>query len=291
MHFTYASPDSTNLEQGDLLRRTPEIDSLLETVHPHYHQKTDYRYLLVLTQTCDLVRRAGEVCKTRYISLAAVRPLEVVIGRELSKHQRSSVERKGNFCDEASKVHLRQFLSKLLNNNQSNFFYLEAEPEVGLSEAHCAFLTLSVAVKAEQHYQTCLDARILRLRESFQHKLGWLTGNMYSRVGTEDWVPNTKTNAEFSEYVESLLDERVLWVDTERKKRFTKRLKALDPEALTTETVLSEYEALCRELPKKKDLLLKKIGEILVDLKVEESVIRKTKNRLANDPEVAKIVR
>jgi len=86
VHITYAAElERESLQQGDVLLRTASIDALLKEIHPHY-TKEDYRYLMVLTQTCDLVRRLGSAegkrCKARYISVAAVRPLERVIARE-----------------------------------------------------------------------------------------------------------------------------------------------------------------------------------------------------------------
>jgi len=38
-HFTYSEhPDNASLMQGDVLERTPEIDRLLEEVHPHFSE-------------------------------------------------------------------------------------------------------------------------------------------------------------------------------------------------------------------------------------------------------------
>jgi len=86
LHFTYCRPDKSTLKQGDLVARNSDVDEMLREVHPHYFRKAgDYRYLLVLTQTCDLVRREGE-CATRYISLAAVRPFELALRRESNAH-------------------------------------------------------------------------------------------------------------------------------------------------------------------------------------------------------------
>ncbi len=57
---------------------------------------------------------------------------------------------------------------------------------MGISGYNCAFLALSVALKIE-HYDLCLAAKIAQLTGEFQAKLGWLVGNLYSRVGTKEW--------------------------------------------------------------------------------------------------------
>ena len=77
---------------------------------------------------------------------------------------------------------------KLLNNNHPEYFYLAEDVDCHLSEACVAFLKLAIPIKSE-HYDRCLAARISQLKEIFQAKLGWLAGNIYSRVGTPDWVP------------------------------------------------------------------------------------------------------
>ena len=50
-----------------------------------------------------------------------------------------------------------------------------------------AYLKVSIALKSEKHYKELLNAKVLELSDEFKAKLGWLVGNMYSRVGTTDW--------------------------------------------------------------------------------------------------------
>src|ERR1041385_7046579 len=190
MHFTYEpKPDIKVLCQGDVLTRTEGIDAILREVHPHY-LKDDYKYLMVLTQTCDLVRRfEGNRCASRYLTLVAVRPLRLVVERQIERYQHHALEREFGFCNSKNRPKIEEFMESLLNNNNHDFFYLHKEPTIEFIEPHCAFLALSIAVKSEIHYDTCLAAKRLQLSESFQHKLGWLTGNLYSRVGTSDWTP------------------------------------------------------------------------------------------------------
>ena len=60
IHFTYKSnPDMQSLCQGDILNPTEELMEVLKTVHPYFLNK-QYKYFMVLSQSCDLVRRNGE---------------------------------------------------------------------------------------------------------------------------------------------------------------------------------------------------------------------------------------
>jgi hypothetical protein len=292
--ITYAETlDCKTLQQGDVLARTPEIDEVLEQVHPHY-TKDDYRFLMVLTQTCDLVRRYGDdqkKCKSRYISVAAVRPLELVISREVARLQRSPLESAHRLCDAKHREKIAQFLERLLNNNEEEYFYLHpyqvSESVAGLTEAHCAFLALSIALKSELHYDTCLNAKIIQLDDSFQHKLGWLTGKMYSRVGTADWVPDGCTAQQFEAHVGRLLDDACVWIDPLLRPKLLKKLKEVPENERTTDRVLQEYGAIKATAPKKKDLLVDRLGEILKEQEIDEAVVKRIKNLVMSDSDIA----
>src|SRR5687768_1378497 len=81
-HYAYEDPDRGALKQGDVLERSPDLLQVLQEVHPHYARHEQYRYFIVITQTCDLVRRRADPPKSRYITIAAVRPIEEVLRRE-----------------------------------------------------------------------------------------------------------------------------------------------------------------------------------------------------------------
>ncbi len=64
----------------------------------------------------------------------------------------------------------------------------DADVEIG--EDAVAFLRVSVAFRSE-HYSAMQKARCGRLKHEFATKLGWLVGNLYSRVPTQDWEEST----------------------------------------------------------------------------------------------------
>jgi hypothetical protein len=292
MHFTYAEAvDCNSLSQGDVLRRTPGVEALLREVHPHYFEKPDYPYFIVLTQSCDLVRRSGRPCSSRYITIAAVRPLTLAIRRELASYQYDAVEQLLGFCSSAHKAKAAQFVERLLNNNEPPYFFLEREPSVEFSEEACAFLRLSIAVKAELHYDTLLDAKILQLKESFQHKLGYLVGNLYSRVGTQDWVPDNSSQQEFDGRVKNLIEGLVHWVDKEVHRRVLSELKAVPKEELSDQRLLDAVKANQR---KKESTLVEAtnvVGTILADLGIAQETIEATKRRLKNQPSFRALIK
>jgi hypothetical protein len=184
-HYVYRDPKKTILNQGDILRKSEELVAHLTVYHPYYANHLDYKYFMVITQGCDLVRRDGATCASPYITLAAVRPIEEVLRREASKYQ-NSWQRNAGVIGLKAKDKLTMFVESLIDNNKDDYFYLKSDAEAGIHQNCCAFLQLAVTLKAE-HYDMCLDAKICELDETFQAKLGSLIGHLYSRVGTAEW--------------------------------------------------------------------------------------------------------
>jgi hypothetical protein len=287
-HFTYRdSSASEPLNQGDVLEKSAAINELLGAVHPHY-QKNDYTRFIVLTQSCDLVPRKQIGCKARYITLAAVRPLSLVIEREIAQHQ-DPRERAAGLCSDARRSATASFVERLLNNNHPEYFYLHAEPAWGLSEHSCAFLALSIAVRAVDHYETLRAARLFALNEIFQAKLGWLVGNMYSRVGTPDWVPDHCTSREFRELTGKLVDSACTWVDAERLKQAKRQLQKAKVDMTATEFAQHVEGFPVRS---KGDALLDRVVELLIEKGYINRDERDTARRLlGNDPSLQATLR
>ena len=288
-HFTYGPADVQNLSQGDLVAKTSAVQALLREVHPHY-TKDDYTHLFVLTQSCDLVRRGSAPCNARYITLAAVRPLSLVLEREIEKLQDPLCKQAG-VCGKGEqsrdKRKLEEFVARLLNNNEPEFFYLEPEIGRGLPEPSCAFLQLSIAVRARDHYQTLLDARTLALSEVFQAKLGWLVGHMYSRVGTPDWLaPPSMTKSQFAKRIDRTLGELVHWVDEEQLNLARDQW----PEGATREELRKHIGGV--SVPKRKDLVLDAIvGIVQREALLPSHEAPKLRLLLSNDPELATLLK
>lgn len=221
VHFTYSPAiDQESLKQGDILEKTPELEALLQEVHPHY-TSLDYTHFQVLTQSCDLVRRGKKKeCASRYISLAAVRSFDTVIKRiiesEVEKNKKISID-DVYWCSDKHRSRVSQQIESLFNNNDKNHFFLKAYPDHGLAQNACTFLHLSIAVRAYEHYDLCLNAKRIELNSNFQSKLGWLVGNLYSRVGTDDFVPGCFSKKEdFDSHISDTLDGYIAWVKAEQ---------------------------------------------------------------------------
>jgi hypothetical protein len=280
MHFTYkAAVAELDLQQGDVLQRTFDLTRVIQEIHPYYINE-DYRHFAVLTQSCDLVtNRPGSPVK--YIALGAVRPLADVIEREVSKYQTNYVLRRANVAPESSRDRLRQFLERLLNNNEPEYLYLHEDAAVGLAKPSCIFLRLSIALHS-LHYDVCKGARIVSLDQTFQAKLGWLVGNLYSRVGTDDWVPKTASEPQWRALIQDLLDRNVAFMND---KKIEMIRKTNTEQTLINKTPFEIREMIQRapERRRKEDAIDVVIGQLSEDNLLSTADLAKVRRRLEND--------
>jgi hypothetical protein len=281
-HFTYCLPQNPDLQQGDILLKSPELIKIIGEVHPHY-LKDDYHYFIILTQSCDLVRRKPDHCNARYMTLAAVRPLNLAIEREIGKYQ-TEFDKLAMVCSNDNKYKVLNFIERLLNNNDPEYFYLHEAPQFSLFESSCVFLRLSIAIKAELHYNACLDSRILSLDEVFQAKLGWLVGNIYSRVGTEDWVPNHLSKTEFIRKAKRLANEVCIWVEDERLR--VANQSAGQQQLLQEQSEIRDYISGII-IKSNRDKILDRLSIVLLnmDIIMEDLLPQRLCNILESDPE------
>ncbi len=145
-HYVYDEPNRSELNQGDILRRSDELLALLAEYFPYYATHRDYIYFMVLTQTCDLVRRDGNPCAAPYISLAAVRPIKDAVLMEAARNQPAELQGT-NVVGNKARDKLAMFLESLMDNNKSGLFYLHTDAGLTITEPCCAVLQLSISLR------------------------------------------------------------------------------------------------------------------------------------------------
>ena len=189
MHWTYRAISEKDLLQGDILERTDALDSILRECHAYFCRE-QYTGFVVLTQSCDLVVRYGEGCKAQHISIAVIRELAPLLPEILAPIAGAGVE---NVYVHESRHRARDVLRKIINQNDQagGLFYLHpVTTEVPslrvLATPSVAMLRVSISLR-RQHYDVLCDARRYSLDTEYANKLGWLSGNLFSRVATRDW--------------------------------------------------------------------------------------------------------
>ena len=284
VHYTYdESPDLKQLHQGDILQRTDELVELLNKVHPHY-VSDEYTHFQVLTQSCDLVIR-GKLCKSRYITLAAVRSLDDVIKRTVATLDQKIPVSSSFYCSTHHKADIKQKLKKIFNNNDKELFFLKAERSHNFHQDSCTFLYLSIAIRAYEHYDLCLKSKILQLEDNFQSKLGWMVGNLYSRVGTVDYVPTALATDEiFENHLDEILKEHLVWVPTKKFKDFRKAAKkSSDPNE-----ILNAVEQQTER--RRQQTLASIVSTISKSINLDDDQKQKVKNALSNNSVINSLI-
>lgn len=277
------SMDPASLMQGDVLQRTDRLLEVIRQAHPYYAEALDYEFFMVLTQSCDLVRRGKNRPNSRYIILAAVRPLDILIDRLLERIAVTPPNFPIPIYPKQNEISVRNRLERVLHNTADGYFFLKGGSHAALPKHYCTFLSLSIALRAD-HYDACLSAKVAQLKDIFQAKLGWLTGNLYSRVGTpdEEGDPGELRDA----FLESVSYQRSLWVTPHQRRELIDKAKANPPRDE------SEARALAEQLKDDIQTLAERIaGTILSNFVKDPENLERIINRIASDRVVAQIVR
>jgi hypothetical protein len=286
-HWTYdVFKPTADLAQGDIIEPTPALRRVLQEVHPHFLD-SKYVAFMVLSQSCDLVRRAGY--RGQPINLCVVRELRAIAGRLLELYCGSDIPTV--FLKEARNEG-RMFLERTINQNEQavGLFYLHPDADAGVATPCVAMLRIAIALHT-MHYDTIRESRRGRLKEGFQAKLGWLIGNLYSRVGTEDWSEPKERKREQRKIVDQTFDSLpgIKWASSEAVARATKG--GFSIEGKIADDISNELDAF--EPPPLDKQVLGEIQRIIAeaDLGISPDAQARLLRRLPNDARMAELLR
>ena len=291
VHWTYDDfgPED-DLFQGDILEPTDKLRKILHTVHPHFLDPK-YTSFLLITQSCDLAVRKGKY-STQYLSIAVIRPLEVMLHDFVSVVCRTVGN--GVYTKE-TKGAARQLLERLFNQNEQSLglFYLHPDRFSGIDIPSVSLLRVSVTLRVD-HYPVLKEARRGRLSSEFRSKLGWLVGNLYSRIGTQDWNEDPQRIEMLSGLIKQFLDSaqesyEPIWVPESWVTAAKEAGVKLDE--LDRDKILATLEA-CKP-PSAKDQAVEHTLRVLREVmpRIDDESLQKFRNRLSNDSLFAKALR
>ena len=295
--FLFADGDETKwemLQQGDVLKRTTELADCLREAHSYYADAHDYTHFMVLTQSCDLVLRDGKSRpNARYITIAAIRSLSILTDRLLDRYKFSNPEFPLSICDKVHEPLARNQLERLIHNTEDSYFLIPKDSHPHITTDKCAFLRLSVALRAD-HYKTLVKAKIAQLDNVFQAKVGWLTGNMYSRVGTPDIE-------EFEEHPDAIKEELLsdalyrsaAWLTSYQFRELKSKTKAWKRDNPEVDLAPEEALRMVKEIPSEIDILARRVAEQLKQKKLlsgDPDSEERVANVLRNDRVIRKIL-
>lgn len=294
LHWTYEEYDNDDdLKQGDILQSTETIQSLLEEFHPHFRDEK-YKAFLVLTQSCDLLRRNGNPPATNYINIAVIRPLRDVMSTLLShvcdpvKIDKSVVA--GTFIGE-TRYKGEQLIQRIINQNEQKLglFYLYPDADVGIAEHSVALLKVNITFKTS-HYSNLINARYGRLKPQFRSKLGWLTGNLFARVATQDWGGKKKRElVDEIMNLESTSSTPLEWIPHKKFKKAKEQIRTTN--TMTREELVEKINAV--EIESSLEKACKMISSVIEDVRPDmtDEEVTRILNRLKNNPDFNSILK
>nr|WP_145544795.1 hypothetical protein [Variovorax boronicumulans] len=202
----YKKGVSDILQQGDLLsRESPAVSGPLSEYHRYHFDKEENELFAIITQSCDLYPHGGRP-KARYIVLAPVRPLRKIIEKEFKGLFEFVGEADMVLASNSTKEKYKQFVGKLVNNNDPRYFFMPGWPQGRIAEDMCIMTSIMMPIKVD-HYEKCQQGRLAQISDIFQAKLGSLIGQQFSRVGTPDWAPKA-----VDEKVNTTSQRSITWV-------------------------------------------------------------------------------
>jgi hypothetical protein len=283
-HYVYDEPNKTVLRQGDILQRTDALNAHLTEFHPYYGSHEDYHHFMVVTQSCDLAKRKGEILPAcPYITIAAVRPLEEALRREAAKLQ-EPWQRETKVISAKVKTKLAMFLESLFDNNKEGYFYLHQDVGLGIQANYCVFLYLSVALKA-MHYPMCLEAKVAQLKEPFQAKLGYLIGHLYSRIGTTEWNDNVPDKS-VAKFASEVLKQNYITFEDKQIEEGIADLRKDGTLATMTPKEIKEYIDKKKVIPRKQKFQERALEVLCTDVALINLIKGHVYDPLMKDPEL-----
>lgn len=262
--------DPVTLMQGDLLKITDSLSQLLKSSSSNNTNFDGITYLVVLTQSCDLIRRNGKV-KSRYITLAPVHSLDVAIKDRTHKLKDKNIDSQLSICNANDRSQTLQYVERLLNNSERDYFCLPLECHKAFIVDYCVSLNISIAIR-NTFYEKCLEAKIGQMEDIYAAKLGWMTGNQFSRVATPDVEDIFRTREDGSKFRSTFMDRvftsQAIWLSTHQIRELKKLIKRSNVSNPVSRNTLIE---LTNHIPSNYSLAVNRIVEVLLTNKLVDT--------------------
>ncbi len=179
--YGQSAPDGT-LRQGDIILLEGEMREKFNGFFPGIVKPSEKRYLMVLSQCCDLYRDKRRECKLEHITLCVLSTFESHLKKIIALYSTEANE--SRLITEQEYENISGKLHKLINNSDpKNYIFL---PKDKIFETDMiAVLSVNYPLRI-CHYDSLLEIRVATLNDEFRRKLGYVLGKLYSRIATND---------------------------------------------------------------------------------------------------------
>ena len=154
---------------------------------------------------------------------------------------------------------------------------------------------MSIALKAAAHYDVCLKAKIAQLDHVFAAKVGWLTGNLYSRVATPDVEEKIDDFENYkSAYGEEALHGYTAWLTSMQFKALKKTVAQWRRANLQADLTMEVATELLKTVPEDVEFIANRAVDVLRDLGLlpnDQDTLKKARNSLRSDTNLQRLIR
>ena len=231
-----------SLLQGDILKVDGKFREYFDEFYPAIKPSDGkIQYVMILTQSCDLVKAEKRKPKLSHINVCLVRRLDSLIKRLISDDIKPLEVGDKKILARDALDQLKDKLSKLLNNtDQKTHFFLPKQSP--FKDDMVAILPLSFSFRTD-HYDLLIENRVLGIKPEFQAKVGHIIGQLYSRIGTPDLHDFGWNDKMTRQYINLLLDHANLQQVPD--KSYIQYIKENVNDGVTNvDLLIEEYEAL-----------------------------------------------
>ena len=290
-----AGLDKTCLTQGDVIARTDEVVGKIGQAHQYYADAPDYTHFVVLTQSCDLVKRQGRF-KAPYITVAAAKPLRGAIEKFFEHQSRNVKGADFSFHSSSLMGKAKQLLERHINNTEPERFFLPKSGHPNIPEDLVVFLRLTIALRQE-HYDALAVAKIAELADVFRAKLGWLKGNIYSRVAVPDLEDRglDASNIKANFYNEYIPRDKTVWLSGLQADLLRKIVNAKRKELNRDLSADEVFRMIEEDIPEDTQIIAKNIVDRLKKNQLlgkdDEELAKRFTQVISNEPTLRSLVK
>lgn len=186
-------------------------------------------------------------------------------------------------------------MERFLNNTESEYFFLPHAGHPNLHEDLLVHLRLSIALRKD-HYEVLAKSKLAELDDIFQAKLGWLKGNIYSRVGTPDFSdhetnPRKVKDDFFNTYIPT---DNTIWLSVTQADKLRKLVARQKKDLGRDLNVAEVLNIIEDEIHADIEILAENIVDRLVRNKIvdpnNEKELKLAKNSIVNDSTLKSIL-
>jgi hypothetical protein len=233
------SPFEVDLCQGDVVKVQGELLEIFQKFYPALDHRADRndQFALILTQSCDLVRRRGSESKPscNHINVCIVRTLSSHIKREVKTLNKQGLEWNNHqVLPKLAFDGLKDRLAKLINNSESKEHFFLPKCEC-FPEDMLAILPLSFSFRASEHYKKFIENRVVSLKPEFCAKIGMLISRYYGRVATMDLCTLGWRSDEITDKAQFILNQLRIYGSSSKIKKLKILLKKNHVQAFSTD--------------------------------------------------------